>query len=60
MSRTHKLINHGFPTSAFHGMRRLQFATGPGAWTIWTLEKLGLVWKVTRIPAAKQAAKAIG
>ncbi len=51
--------HHAFPTSAFHGLRRLQFATDPGAWTIWLLEKLGLAWKVTRIAPEKQAAKAI-
>ena len=51
--------HHAFPTSAYHGMRRLQLATDPGAWVIWLLEKLGLAWKVTRIPEQKQAAKAL-
>jgi stearoyl-CoA desaturase (Delta-9 desaturase) len=51
--------HHAFPSSAFHGMRRLQVATDPGAWVIWLLEKSGLAWKVTRIPEAKQATKAI-
>lgn len=51
--------HHAFPTSAFHGLRRLQVATDPGAWTIWLLEKLGLAWQVTRIAPDKQAAKAL-
>jgi stearoyl-CoA desaturase (delta-9 desaturase) len=51
--------HHAFPTSAFHGMRRLQIATDPGAWTIWTMEKLGLVWRVTRIAPDKQQSKLI-
>ena len=51
--------HHAFPTSAFHGMRRLQLATDPGAWVICALEKTGLAWRVTRIPEAKQAAKSI-
>ena len=28
----------------------------PGGWVIWTLEKLGLVWNVVRIPVEKQSA----
>ena len=51
--------HHAFPTSAYHGLRRLQVATDPGAWVIWLLERVGLAWKVTRIPQAKQAAKTI-
>jgi stearoyl-CoA desaturase (delta-9 desaturase) len=51
--------HHAFPTSAYHGMRRLQVATDPGAWVIWLLRQTGLAWKVTRIPEAKQASKAI-
>jgi stearoyl-CoA desaturase (delta-9 desaturase) len=51
--------HHAFPTSAFHGMRRLQVATDPGAWVIWLLEQVGLAWQVTRIAEAKQAAKAV-
>jgi stearoyl-CoA desaturase (Delta-9 desaturase) len=51
--------HHAFPTSAYHGMRRLQVATDPGAWVIWLLEKTGLAWKVTRIAESKQAAKAV-
>jgi stearoyl-CoA desaturase (delta-9 desaturase) len=52
--------HHAFPTSAFHGLRRYQIAADPGAWLIWLLEKTGVVWKVTRIPKQKQAAKALG
>jgi stearoyl-CoA desaturase (Delta-9 desaturase) len=51
--------HHAFPTSAYHGLRRLQVATDPGAWVIWLLEKCGLAWKVTRIPEQKQASKAL-
>ena len=51
--------HHAFPTSAYHGMRRLQVATDPGAWVIWLLEKTRLAWKVTRIPEPRRAAKAL-
>ncbi len=47
--------HHAFPTSAFHGLRR--FEVDPGGWVIWTLEKLGLAWKVVRIPPERQSAK---
>ena len=47
--------HHAFPTSAFHGLRKLEI--DPGGWVIWTLEKLGLAWGVVRIPADKQAGK---
>ena len=49
--------HHAFPTSAFHGLRGVQI--DPGGWVILGLEKLGLIWKVTRIPPERQAAKAI-
>jgi stearoyl-CoA desaturase (Delta-9 desaturase) len=45
--------HHAFPTSAFHGLRG--FELDPGGLVIWTLEKLGLAWRVTRIPPEKQA-----
>jgi stearoyl-CoA desaturase (delta-9 desaturase) len=48
--------HHAFPTSAVHGLRRTQL--DPSAAVIWTLEKLGLVWDVVRIPPERQAAKA--
>ena len=47
--------HHAFPTSAFHGLRRLEI--DPGGWVIWTLEKCGLAWNVVRIPAEKQTGK---
>jgi stearoyl-CoA desaturase (delta-9 desaturase) len=47
--------HHAFPTSAFHGLRRLEI--DPGGWVIWTLEKLGLAWDVVRIPPDKQVGK---
>jgi stearoyl-CoA desaturase (delta-9 desaturase) len=47
--------HHAFPSSAFHGLRKLEI--DPGGWVIWTLEKLGLAWRVVRIPPERQAAK---
>jgi stearoyl-CoA desaturase (delta-9 desaturase) len=47
--------HHAFPTSAFHGLRRLEI--DPGGWLIWTLEKCGLAWNVVRVAADKQQAK---
>jgi stearoyl-CoA desaturase (Delta-9 desaturase) len=47
--------HHAFPTSARHGLGRLQF--DPSAWVIWALEKTGLAWDVVRIPPERQAAK---
>ena len=44
--------HHAFPTSARHGLRWWQF--DPSYVVIWTMEKLGLVWKVRR-PAAEPA-----
>ena len=41
--------HHAFPTSAAHGLSRMQRASDPGAWTISLLERLGLIWNVTRI-----------
>jgi stearoyl-CoA desaturase (delta-9 desaturase) len=49
--------HHAFPTSAFHGLRRFEAALDPGGWVITALEKLGLAWKVVRIPRERQAAK---
>jgi stearoyl-CoA desaturase (delta-9 desaturase) len=45
--------HHAFPTSAFHGLRKVEI--DPGGWVIWTLEKVGLAWDVVRIPPEKQA-----
>ena len=47
--------HHAFPSSAFHGLRRLE--VDPGGWLIWALEKCGLAWRVVRIPADRQALK---
>ena len=49
--------HHAFPTSASHGLSRVERALDPSAWVIWTLEKLGLAWDVVRIPPERQAAK---
>ena len=49
--------HHAFPTSAFHGLRKLEI--DPGGWVIWTLEKAGFAWGVVRIPAEKQAGKLV-
>ena len=51
--------HHAFPTSAAHGLSRMQRASDPGAWTISLLERLGLIWNVTRIGPERQAAKAL-
>jgi stearoyl-CoA desaturase (Delta-9 desaturase) len=51
--------HHAFPTSAFHGMRRFEAAMDPGGWVITGLEKLGLAWKVVRIPRERQASKSL-
>jgi stearoyl-CoA desaturase (delta-9 desaturase) len=51
--------HHAFPTSAFHGMRRSEVALDPGGWVITGLEKLGLAWKVVRIPRERQASKSL-
>jgi stearoyl-CoA desaturase (delta-9 desaturase) len=48
--------HHAFPTSARHGLRWWQ--VDPSAIVIWTLEKLGLVWDVVRIPPERVASKA--
>src|SRR4051795_5781296 len=51
--------HHAFPTSAFHGLRRFEAALDPGGWVITGLEKLGLAWKVVRIPRERQASKSL-
>ena len=45
--------HHAFPRSAFHGLRWWQFDLS--GYVIWTLERIGLVHDVYRIPAAMQA-----
>src|SRR5580765_7536747 len=47
--------HHAFPSSAFHGLRRLEI--DPSGWLIRALERCGLAWSVVRIPPEKQAAK---
>lgn len=50
--------HHAFPTSAHHGLTRLQL--DPGGWLIDGLERLGLAWDVVRItPSAQQAKLAV-
>jgi stearoyl-CoA desaturase (Delta-9 desaturase) len=51
--------HHAFPSSAFHGLRRFEAALDPGGWVITGLEKLGLAWKVVRIPRERQASKSL-
>jgi stearoyl-CoA desaturase (delta-9 desaturase) len=51
--------HHAFPSSAFHGMKKLEAAMDPGGWVITGLEKLGLASKVVRIPRERQASKSL-
>ncbi|CAN5735775.1 fatty acid desaturase [soil metagenome] len=48
--------HHAFPTSAFHGLRRLEL--DPSGLLIQLLERVGLAWGVVRVPPERQAAKA--
>jgi stearoyl-CoA desaturase (delta-9 desaturase) len=47
--------HHAFPSSAFHGLKKWEI--DPAGLLIAGLEKVGLVWDVTRIPPERQAAK---
>jgi stearoyl-CoA desaturase (Delta-9 desaturase) len=47
--------HHAFPTSAFHGLSRLEI--DPGGWLIRALERTGLAWKVTRVAPERQQAR---
>jgi stearoyl-CoA desaturase (delta-9 desaturase) len=47
--------HHAFPTSAVHGLGRLQL--DPSAIVIRGLERLGLVWNVVRVSPERQRAK---
>jgi stearoyl-CoA desaturase (delta-9 desaturase) len=47
--------HHAFPTSAFHGLRKIEF--DPGGLVIWALEKCGLAWHVVRIAPGYQSKK---
>jgi stearoyl-CoA desaturase (delta-9 desaturase) len=51
--------HHAFPTSAAHGLRRLERALDPSAAVIWALEKAGLAWDVVRVAPERMAAKAL-
>lgn len=47
--------HHAFPTSARHGLGRLEI--DPSAWAIALLEALGLAWDVVRISPERQRAR---
>jgi stearoyl-CoA desaturase (delta-9 desaturase) len=49
--------HHAFPRSAFHGMRWYQFDMS--SYTIWLMEKVGLVWNVHRVPEERLMARLI-
>jgi stearoyl-CoA desaturase (Delta-9 desaturase) len=51
--------HHAFPTSAAHGLRRLERLLDPSAAVIRLLEKAGLAWNVVRVSPARQQAKAL-
>src|SRR2546423_3595219 len=51
--------HHAFPTSAEHGLRRLERALDPSAAVIWALERAGLVWNVVRVAPERIQAKAL-
>jgi len=51
--------HHAFPTSAAHGLRRLERVLDPSAAVIWALEKAGLAWDVVRVAPERIAAKAL-
>jgi stearoyl-CoA desaturase (delta-9 desaturase) len=51
--------HHAFPTSAFHGLRRLERLADPSGLLIAGMEKVGLIWNVVRVSAEKQASKAL-
>ena len=49
--------HHAFPTSAFHGLGRLEL--DPSAAVIRALERLGLVWDVVRVSPERQRSKTL-
>jgi stearoyl-CoA desaturase (delta-9 desaturase) len=51
--------HHAFPTSATHGLRRIERALDPSAFIIGVLERIGLVWNVVRPSPARMEAKAL-
>jgi stearoyl-CoA desaturase (Delta-9 desaturase) len=50
--------HHAFPTSAEHGLRRLERLLDPSALVIRLLERGGLVWDVVRVSPERQLKKA--
>jgi stearoyl-CoA desaturase (delta-9 desaturase) len=51
--------HHAFPTSAEHGLRRLERLLDPSAIVIRLLEAMGLVWDVVRVTPERQLKKAL-
>jgi stearoyl-CoA desaturase (Delta-9 desaturase) len=51
--------HHAFPTSAAHGLSRLERTLDPSAAVIWSLEKVGLAWDVVRVSPERMQAKAL-
>jgi stearoyl-CoA desaturase (Delta-9 desaturase) len=51
--------HHAFPTSAFHGLSRLERLADPTGLLIALLEKLGIVWNVVRVSPERQRAKTL-
>ena len=49
--------HHAFPTSARHGLKWWEF--DPSWLVIWTMERLGLAWNVSRISEALQERKLV-
>ncbi|MEA2138567.1 MAG: hypothetical protein QOG56_1717 [Solirubrobacteraceae bacterium] len=49
--------HHAFPTSAAHGLSRVERLLDPSAIVIAALRRLGLVWDVVTISSERQAAK---
>jgi stearoyl-CoA desaturase (Delta-9 desaturase) len=51
--------HHAFPTSAMHGLRRLERLLDPSAALIRLLERVGLAWDVVRVAPERLQAKAL-
>jgi stearoyl-CoA desaturase (delta-9 desaturase) len=51
--------HHAFPTSAAHGLRRLERTLDPSAGVIWALERAGLAWNVVRVAPERMQTKAL-
>jgi stearoyl-CoA desaturase (delta-9 desaturase) len=51
--------HHAFPTSAYHGLRRVEKLADPSGLLISAMEKAGLIWNVVRVSAERQASKAL-